>query len=96
MPKRRFFVQELELCQGTLRDILRDFREKNENPSEAFKEAIAIQILDALNSLHLQGFIHRNIKPSSFLVQANNNKDSNFPYCLKLRVIGLSAPWNLS
>jgi len=51
-PKIRFFVQELELCTGTLKDILRGFREKNENPSEAFKEAIVIQILDALNSLH--------------------------------------------
>lgn len=49
-------------------------------------------MLDALNLLHSQGVIHRNIKPSSFFVVTNYNKVSDFPYCLKLREISSAAP----
>jgi len=58
----------MELHSASLKDLLREFREKTENPSDTFKEILAIQMLDALNFLHSRGIAHRDIKPSKFLV----------------------------
>jgi len=92
----RFLVQEMELCSGSLKSLLREFREKKENPSDTLKEILAIQMLDALNFLHSRGIIHRDIKPSNFLVWYNNINSENSPMILKLSDTGLDSLWNVS
>ena len=81
-------MQEQELCCGNLKELLRKFRANQTNPSDSFKETLAIQMLDGLNLLHSRGIIHRDIRSSNFLVSSNEN----YPIILKLCDIGLTSP----
>lgn len=61
---RVFFAMEL-LSGATLRDLLR--RSGGLRVDQAI--AIATQILDALDAAHLEGMVHRDVKPENVFVQ---------------------------
>lgn len=51
--RKVYFVQVMEICQGSLHDTILNYSEKNKDPPlEQFKEMLAIQMLDAVNLLH--------------------------------------------
>ena len=69
--RKVYFVQEMEMCEGSLHDIIQRHSEKNKDPpSEAFKELLAIQMLDTVNLLHQKHITHGNITTQSFLISS--------------------------
>jgi len=71
----------MEMCQGSLHDIISHYSQKNkEPPNEEFKELLAIQMLDAVNLLHQRQIVHGNITSQHFLVSSSKGK----PIFLKL------------
>ena len=64
-----YFVQEMEMCEGSLHDTIQHYSEKNKDPpTEEFKELLAIQMFDAVNLLHQKNIAHGNITTQHFLV----------------------------
>lgn len=58
------------------------------------KEIMVIQLLDALNTLHSKGIIHRNIKSTNILVSYNHSIEG-IPLKLKLSDLGMDLTLNL-
>ena len=86
-----YFVQEMEMCQGSLHDTIQHYSEKNKDPpSETFKELLAIQMIDAVNLLHQKHIAHGNIATQHFLVSSI----LNHPVLLKLCNRGFTSPVN--
>ena len=71
--RKCYFFQEMELCEGNLNDILDNQRKKAPAFEETVKFHLAIQMLDAVNSLHSRNNAHMNIKPSNFLFKKKDD-----------------------
>jgi len=70
----------MEMCQENLHDTFQHYSENKDSPSEAFKELLAIQMLDAVNLLHQKHIAHGNITAQNFLVSSS----LDYPILLKL------------
>jgi len=79
----------MEMCQESLHDTIQRYSEKNnDTPSEAFKEVLAIQMLDAVNMLHQKHIAHGNITSQYFLVSSS----LEYPVFLKLCNLQFTSP----
>ncbi|KAL4483271.1 hypothetical protein ABPG74_019297 [Tetrahymena malaccensis] len=62
-----FVVYEVEKCDGNLKQFLQNLQKENKELDENQKMNIAIQIMDAINYLHIHEIVHRDIKLENFL-----------------------------
>lgn len=80
------FTLCLELCETDLHAWLRGRREP---AKEADICSLARQTARALQAVHARGIVHRDVKLSNLLLQAN--RGNVFPYVVKLSDFGLAA-----
>ncbi|KAL4505746.1 hypothetical protein ABPG73_004631, partial [Tetrahymena malaccensis] len=62
-----FVVYEIEKCSGNLKQYLDNLKKQNKELDENQKMKIAIQIMDAINYLHIHDIVHRDIKLANLL-----------------------------
>jgi hypothetical protein len=69
---------QMELCLKTLKDIIEENKQKNDNMTRInyyILSELLIEILESVNFLHKQNppIIHRDLKPSNILINFGNN-----------------------
>ncbi|KAI8096637.1 kinase-like domain-containing protein, partial [Halteromyces radiatus] len=85
--KELYFVMEF-MNGGNLYQYLKEQRVSRKIPTESQVRHILRQILDALASMHDQGYFHRDLKPENLLVETNQEHPTQLT--IKLADFGLA------
>jgi serine/threonine protein kinase len=60
----------MEKCEGTLNDYLRSFNRCGKEVEPFELTEVMIQLLEGLYHCHVQGFTHRDLKPTNGMTHA--------------------------
>ncbi|ORZ16870.1 kinase-like domain-containing protein [Absidia repens] len=87
--KELYFVMEF-MNGGNLYQYLEEKRDKGEKLNEMELRPVLRQILNALESIHEQGYFHRDLKPENLLVNTDHGDNGSTQLTIKLADFGLA------